>query len=262
MARGTEQYKVKKTLISIENQSVPVFEVVIIAADLETKENYEKLERDGEWSLKTKVIVQKGKTLGSALMQGVLTCEGDYISRIDVDDVMHQERIEKQVKQLELHNADVVCSQALKIINNGIEVKKYTSKFNKSKRIGISDLIFINPIMHPTVMMRKSMAIEHNYQDDKYMEDYVLWINLVKKNKVILFFNDCLTTINIDPLQFKRRSEFQLLSEELKICNMKKGDGVKNFYLITSFLIRISYVLAPLWAKNILFRITNLEMKD
>jgi glycosyltransferase involved in cell wall biosynthesis len=263
MGRGIEPSGIEKTFSSIKNQTVPVLEIVIITADLGVQQIYEKFVKEKLWSLNTKINVQSGKNLGSALRQGVLMCEGDYIARIDVGDVMHADRIKNQIMQLERNSADVVCSQALKImINNGSQVKMYKSKFNKNKIIEMRDLIYINPIMHPTVMMRRKVVIAQNYQESKYMEDYELWINLLKNKNTIFLSNDCLTTIHIDPLQFNRRSEFQIFTEELKILNMKKGGGINCFKLFTSFLVRISYLLAPLWVKKTVFRWTNLELID
>jgi glycosyltransferase involved in cell wall biosynthesis len=110
------------------------------------------------------------------LNKGIDNCKGEFIARMDADDISHPERFEKQIIFFEdsrNSDIDVLGTDAMKIGDeNGIfEFKNYKPK-------QISFLLNFNcAILHPSVMIRKrifekGLRYSENY---KFAEDFALW---------------------------------------------------------------------------------------
>lgn len=118
--------------------------------------------------------------LGLALKLACQEARGEYIARIDADDVCAPNRFEKQVEFLDLHkNYILVSSDAWFIDENGKIIDRY---FNYTYSQIIRGLINkgISVIVHPAVMFRKSSYIRTTgYSQGKNFQDLILWANMV-----------------------------------------------------------------------------------
>lgn len=124
-----------------------------------------------------------GQTL--SLNYGISLCKGYYIARIDADDIMMPERIKKQVDFLELNPDYGLCgSYAILIDEHSQPYASYTLPTTNEKIK--NSLKKFNPIMHPTVLIRKELLIKSGGYDISYhaAQDYKLWIILSKYTKM------------------------------------------------------------------------------
>ncbi len=137
----------------------------------------------------------ENKGLHYSLNRGLELAQGEFIARMDCDDISDSRRLEKQVAFMKSHSDIAVCGTWVETIGeNAGFVKKY---FTKHDDIHAS-LLFNTSLAHPSVLMRKSSLNESNLQYDttfKYFEeDYNLWVELSRKNKfavipeVLLFY--------------------------------------------------------------------------
>ena len=111
--------------------------------------------------------------------------KGEYISRQDNDDISFPERLEKQVSFL-YKNYDIgICGSNATIF---VELNKKTLVPIEDEKIR-THMIFNNPMLHPTVMYRKSLF--ENLNIAKYneslcpAEDYAMWFEIFKKSEII-----------------------------------------------------------------------------
>ena len=114
---------------------------------------------DSSMEIAKKYLSEKVKLIDDGLNKGLIyrlnqaidMTETPYFARMDSDDIMLPERLEKQVNYLENHqDIDLVGSSAFIIdeCNNIVSVRRTSNK----KRYNISDLIKHGLFIHPTVV--------------------------------------------------------------------------------------------------------------
>ena len=152
---------IKSSLESLLCQTFKDFEIIIID-DCSTDKSVEIIESYSDNRIKL-IKNKENKGITYNLNRAIELSQGEYIARMDDDDICLPNRLECQVKFLDKHKkVDLVCSQALffgdkegptsLLINNCNYIKNY--------------LCYRNIIVHPSVMFRKS-------SDIRYDENYI-----------------------------------------------------------------------------------------
>lgn len=104
--------------------------------------------------------------------------KGEYIARMDADDVALPERLEKQVAFLDKNRKiSLVGSGALNIDEDGNLLSTFTPDTN-SRRM-MRKLVRYNQIYNPTIMFRNNVDVR--YRDIFPCEDYDLFLQMTKK---------------------------------------------------------------------------------
>lgn len=116
--------------------------------------------------------------LVAALNLGLDLAQGDYIARMDADDISLPDRLERQVEYMETHPETGVLGCNIQYMDeNGNLV--YLPDFSFHGDLAIRwNLFFINPFSHPAVMMRKSIIDRYKLRYDpraEHVEDYEYW---------------------------------------------------------------------------------------
>lgn len=100
---------------------------------------------------------------------------GDYIARMDADDISLPDRLTKQVDIMNKNSS-------IMLLAGGIEYVDSSSKDLGVVRWSmVDDLLCRNEIIHPTVMIRREMLNKFGlrYREEfKYAEDYCLWLEI------------------------------------------------------------------------------------
>lgn len=113
------------------------------------------------------------------LNEGLLLARGEYIARMDADDIALPERFTRQVALLDNEPKVVLCGTAMETFGSAKRIVNFPVTDKEIKDF----MPFNNPIGHPTVMFRKHIVQQHNlaYNSD-YMpaEDYKLWYDFSK----------------------------------------------------------------------------------
>lgn len=117
--------------------------------------------------------------VAATLNRGLELSTGEYIARMDSDDISMPERLKTQLEYLEMHQQVGVCGSC--ILAFDAENERLFSYSESNKQIQ-ADLLFNPPFAHPSVMMRGEAARRLKY-DLSYekAEDYDLWYRFLKE---------------------------------------------------------------------------------
>jgi len=126
-------------------------------------------------------LVRNTENIGltESLNKGLGLATGEYIARMDADDIGLPRRLEKQVAFLNTHPEIGVLGTAVQIID-GQEKKSSIRRYPTQDSLIGWHLCFEDPIAHPTTMIRTDLLREvggYN-QDMATAQDYDLWRRL------------------------------------------------------------------------------------
>lgn len=172
-AYNAEKY-ITESVLSILNQSYNNLELIIVNDG--SVDNTEKLVLElAQFDERIKLISTKNQGVASALNVGISISNGSYIARMDSDDIALESRIETQVSFLMQNpSVGIVGSLASIIDENGSDLKIISCK-PKSHNCLVWSMLFSNPFIHPTVMMRADLAKNILYRKTP-SEDYDFWV--------------------------------------------------------------------------------------
>lgn len=173
-----------EALESIMSQTLKNIEILCIN-DGSTDKTGETLD---QYALKdNRIKVEHNKTnlqLISTLNKGVKLAKGDYLARMDADDISLPTRLEKQLKYLEKHkHVDIVSTNKYMISEqNYILTKSLTRNTLPETSLFVSFLY--RPIGHPELLGKTSVFKDNPFKKEKHTlhtEDYELWTRLLRK---------------------------------------------------------------------------------
>lgn len=161
---------------SVLSQSYSNFELIIVndgSTDSSIEIIYEYINKDD----RIIVINRENKGLPYSLNEGIAKARGEYIARMDADDICLPDRFEKQIEYLNKNNLDL-CGTFIERFGDNINnnILKHPLKHNDIK----FRLLFTSSFAHPTVMMKKEIFNKVKYRPMyKVAQDYQLWIDIV-----------------------------------------------------------------------------------
>ncbi|PML53297.1 hypothetical protein BCT74_12340 [Vibrio lentus] len=170
-----------KAIRSILVQEYNDFEFIIVANNCNDA-LYEKLEsytEDKRIKLFRTIIGQLSFNLNFAINLS----KGDYIIRMDSDDISLPNRLSK-CNDLVIHEYDII-GFSVDLINEQDEIiGEQCLSDNK-----LANIIYKNPFVHPATMIKRSFLIScKGYLGGFQSEDYDLWIRAYRKGGVRTFF--------------------------------------------------------------------------
>lgn len=170
----------KLALNSIIEQTYKPTEIIIVD-DSTSLETIEIIDEFVQQNPRITVIrnPNKKKGLSAALNEGIRHCNGDYIARMDADDLSLPNRIELEMAAFE-ENVAVVGGQGIIIDKEGEYIRKFDELPLTHKGL-VNNLKRAQPsFIHPSVIIRKRTLLECGGYDENFQcaEDMNLWIRL------------------------------------------------------------------------------------
>lgn len=180
---------------SILNQTFRDFEFIII--DDASVDNSCKILEEYKKKDERIILLKNEKNLGltKSLNIGIKKAQGEYIARMDADDISLPKRFEKQVDFLNKNKEISLLGSAIEII--GKQNLKHQIIFVPSK---IKNIFYHhNPLIHSTWMFRREVLDKVNY-DEKYFyaQDYKFLANLIKNKLKFTNLNLKLVKFNLN----------------------------------------------------------------
>lgn len=174
----SEEY-LRETLESIFAQTLQDFELLIV--DDGSTDDTLDIVRSFE-DARIKVIQGPKKGLAQALNFGILQSSGEYIARIDSDDLMVPKRLEKQCAYMDNHPEIAVCGGWQQYFGRSTYLHAPPASSAQCK----ANLLFRCDLCHSTLMLRREVFIKYSlfYSSDYAAEDFELWTRVLDYGEI------------------------------------------------------------------------------
>lgn len=233
---------------SILNQTYRNFELIVINDNNpeDIKENKESLKIVKDFKDKRIILINNKENIGASksMNKAIEIAKGEYIARMDSDDISEKTRLEKQIKFMDENPEYTLVGSWYQIVD---EKGKYQSgvEFPARDFKLKTEMFSRNPFSGGgTVFRKKSLDRTglYRYHDNDYSEDYDLWFRLAKIGKVY----------NIPEYLYKYRTYSNNITNQDKIDRqIKAKDRLTRQYKFTrEFFIYYFISRLIVFAKN------------
>lgn len=207
------------------------------------------------------VVIRETERMGlvRAPNRALKQAKGDYIARMDGDDISVANRLEIQLKYFNAHPEVSVLGGAMQVVDrdgNITALRKYPSEGKKL----LGWMIARNPFGHPTVMFRSQLirdGIMYDERMKKGCEDLELWLRL--RNKGYKFHNmeDVLLQYRVcEDMTNKRKKDIRQ-NLKARVMNFSWRYGT---YDLASLLFLLVRYCSPDIATSWFYRKENKQM--
>lgn len=159
---------------SVLDQTFSDFELIIVD-DGSTDGTANILQQFQRADKRVRVFSQPHAGLISSLNRGVSLATGEYIARMDADDLSMPDRFAIQVEYMDRHQDIGVCGSWIETFGGETSaVVKYPTSDGAIR----CQLLFSSALAHPSTILRRSVLIQHKLQYNNNAldaEDYDLW---------------------------------------------------------------------------------------
>lgn len=192
---------------------------------------------------------EQNKGLIFSLNSAIDTAQGNFVARMDSDDIALAQRFEKQLSYLKAHETTVLATRVKLIDACGEPLPDWPEErenisFKQIKKFLPKD----NCIAHPSVMGRTEVFKKYQYRyNQKYSEDYDLWLRLVADGFRIEKLPEPLLLYRILPTSVTRFKKvnlfFRLAKVKFRFLWQQATQGKFSGFIFTVFLYAIVDVL-------------------
>jgi glycosyltransferase involved in cell wall biosynthesis len=161
---------VAQAIESILGQTLGDFDLIVID-DGSTDSSSDVIKRYAAEDGRVVLVSRENRGLIATLNEGIDLARGQWIARMDADDIALANRFERQMAHLLQTGADL-CGGAVRCFGDRKVVWRYPMSHEGCE----VQLLFDVPFAHPTVIGRKELFATLKYDPDfKTVEDYDLW---------------------------------------------------------------------------------------
>jgi glycosyltransferase involved in cell wall biosynthesis len=193
--------------------------------------------------------------LGAALRAGVYNCQGEYVARMDSDDVCVPERFQRQINFLESNREIDVVGSAIAEFEHECSAPRAIRllpaagpalrRFAKSR----------TPMNHMTVVFRKaSVVAAGNYESCQGFEDYHLWARMLTLGYRLHNMNEILVYARCGNGMQGRRGGLAYLKGEIEFQSFLRKMGLLDAAgSFLNILMRGPIRLAPEFVRSLCY---------
>ncbi|MCX9132803.1 glycosyltransferase [Aeromonas veronii] len=234
-----------KAIDSILCQSYTNFEFIIVANSC-SDDDYELIRQC--CLLDERIILYRNKIsqLPFSLNFALNEAKGEYIARMDADDISLPNRLLRQVEFLDEHKDISVVGSSYYLIDE--DDKCYSLIQANTSPVSIYNKFPLGTLLcHPSVMMRRLDVLSvGGYCYGFFAEDYDLWLRLIAKNKY------CISNIDEPLIQYRVHT-----NQATGTTNSTRNISYNYGLMIINFIQtkRIKFLLGLLWQAPCFIRI-------
>lgn len=254
-----------ETIDSVLTQSLTDFELLII--DDGSTDSSVHLISDYMSDERVKLFRnQRNIGLPGTLRKGVELSSGEWIARIDQDDLMSPHRLERQLSFAKCNSLDICGSWADLIDADGRSFGEL--RVPRSHAEILFAMRFQNPFIHSTVIFRRDLAKRTNqtYSFDRriIVEDFDLWSRFALGgarmgsigSKLVKYrvHSNSITSNNISAMNHAREEVIRIYLKKVK-----ESDAMSSVYRDVYFnvALRSPIFFIKMWSKFLLNRVVR-----
>ena len=175
----------KPAVESILRQTFSSFELIVID-DGSADASAAIAEKFACGDNRVRVLRRAHEGLSAALNAGLTAARGEYVARMDADDVSLPHRLQTQVEYLDAHPACVAAGAWIEVVDEAglhLGLKTFVETHEE-----ISAALYqgVSPIAHPTIVARRdALRAAGGYDARRYpSEDLDLWFRLAESGEL------------------------------------------------------------------------------
>lgn len=157
----------------------------------------------------------------ASLNYGMRLAKGKYIVRMDSDDKMLPFRLQMQFDFMESNPEIAVCGCWIQTFGNNNNIYKLDTKHEDI----ICNMLSVNPMCHPSVIMRADILSSIFYDKGKdvydksfiYAEDYKLWYDIIKEGQLLANIPEVMLLYRCSDKQISRKEGNLSFKSALKV---------------------------------------------
>jgi glycosyltransferase involved in cell wall biosynthesis len=197
-----------EALESIVNQTYSNLEIICIN-DCSTDETGEVLDRYATGDARFRIIHNETNIkLIRSLNKGIDLARGEYIARMDADDIAALDRIEIELNYMKSNPTIDIISCGLWVISeSGKIMTKIIPRQNTALACFFASFFYV-PIGHPELLVKTKVLKENNFMDEEvalHTEDYELWSRLLRKGYILQNMSELLHYFRINSQSVSRK---------------------------------------------------------
>jgi glycosyltransferase involved in cell wall biosynthesis len=133
---------------------------------------------------RVRVVSQPALGIVAALNHGLGLCRGEYVARMDADDIMHRDRLRLQALALDRAPslAGVGCHVRIfprhQLLAGRREYEHWLNSLGNARDV-LRDAWVECPLAHPSLMLRRTLWGRYPYREQGWPEDYDLVLRLL-----------------------------------------------------------------------------------
>jgi glycosyltransferase involved in cell wall biosynthesis len=214
----------EEAIQSVLAQTFADFEFIILD-DGSTDGSIDIVRRFAERDDRIRFVPLEHRGYVSVLCHGLSLCRGEFIARMDSDDVCMPERFEKQINFMRANPDVVACGSRITVVDPFGSPLDHPQHKLAHEEIEQELLFGVGwAMVHPVVMMRRDAVMKvGNYRDDLVVsEDLDLFLRLAEHGKVanlpevLLHYRQHLQSVNYTKYDQQKAVKRQICGEAYK----------------------------------------------
>jgi len=171
-------------LQSVGRQSETDWECIVVD-DGSHDDSFEIARATAAADARFRVVRSAHAGIVSALNRGLPQCRGEFVARMDADDLMHSARLARQADALDAAPELAGLGSHVRIfprstLGSGMRAyEHWINRIDSEARI-LDELLVECPLVHPTLMIRSEVLRSLGYRDCGWPEDYDLVLRALR----------------------------------------------------------------------------------
>ena len=237
-------------LNSIANQTFTNHEIIIVSDGLvsgDLVDVVKKYQSQEHLALSFQQIEKKSGP-ARAWNAGFDLAKGDYIARMDPDDIMRPERLETQLQFMKAHPDIHVL---------GAWIQEFDKDSGDSHRLRKTPVCheqiarvssFSNPMNHVTTMMQRDVTTRFKYEQFWGFVDYFFWLKILDAGLKFHNLDKVLVDVRVGNGFINRRRGWNYLKSEFAfLCACWQRQKLRRLDIIKYAILKLPSRLLPHW---------------